>query len=281
MPATDEQADRAAILQHIHSIFQAYLRKDRAALRATHSADWTGFQGPSMQIERSIVDYMVNAEKSLEALDGVGYEILDSIVQVSGDAATVFYTARYDYRDRAGRHGALPLRSIDLYRRERGEWIQSGSHISVIPGEGVWQAASQAEAPRPRTLSPDEQQALLTSRQAVWNAWFADDHEALLRVIPEEGIAGDPDAGDWASRDEILRRAAQFRASGARLVRLEFPQTHFQAYGSVVILYTRYELVTRSSDGAEHLLTGRATEVFIRRSEGWLNSGWQLDIDRE
>ncbi len=35
--------DREQILQHIHSIFQAYLRQDRDAIRKTHTPDWTGF----------------------------------------------------------------------------------------------------------------------------------------------------------------------------------------------------------------------------------------------
>lgn len=51
------------VLAHIDDIFQAYLRKDREALRRTHTRDWVGFQGPSVKIERGIEDYMVNAEK--------------------------------------------------------------------------------------------------------------------------------------------------------------------------------------------------------------------------
>ena len=132
-------SDREQVLQHIHSIFQAYVRKDREAIRRTHTPDWTGFQGPSVKIERGIEDYMVNAEKSLQNLHGTGYELLDTEVQVYGDLALVYYVARYDYRDASGQEGSLPLRSLDVYRRENGEWNQAGSHIAVIPTAAEWQ----------------------------------------------------------------------------------------------------------------------------------------------
>ena len=45
-----------------------YLRKDRAVIRSARTHDWTGFQGPSVKIERGIDDYMVNAEQSLQHL---------------------------------------------------------------------------------------------------------------------------------------------------------------------------------------------------------------------
>ncbi len=136
------QRDREAILAHIHSIFQAYLRKDRATIRHTHTADWTGFQGPSVKIERGIEDYMINAERSLQAFDGTGYEILDTEIQLYGDVAVVYYVARYDYRTAAGETGSLPLRSVDVYRRKGGEWNQAGSHITPIPSAGNWGEAT-------------------------------------------------------------------------------------------------------------------------------------------
>jgi len=41
--AADRPADAAAIRAHIESIFQAFVDKDRAALAATHGAEWRGF----------------------------------------------------------------------------------------------------------------------------------------------------------------------------------------------------------------------------------------------
>lgn len=134
----EQSKDREAILAHIHSIFQAYIRRDRDAIRHTHTADWTGFQGPSTKIERGIDDYMVNAERSLASFQGTGYELLDTEVQVYGNVAVVYYIARFDFRAADGTAGSLPLRSVDIYRRENGKWIQAGSHITPIPTGGSW-----------------------------------------------------------------------------------------------------------------------------------------------
>ena len=138
-PATAAgEDDRAAVLAHIRSIFQAYIDRDRTTIEKTHSRDWTGFQGPSTKIERGIADYMVNAERSLAAFRGTGYELLDTEVQLHGDLALVYYLARYDYLDAAGEARSLGLRSLDVYRRERGEWTQCGSHITSMPAGGSW-----------------------------------------------------------------------------------------------------------------------------------------------
>jgi ketosteroid isomerase-like protein len=134
-------ADRAEILGHIRSIFQAYLDQDREAIRRTHSPDWTGFQNPSQVIERGIEAYMKNAELSLRTLRGTGYQLLDTEVQIHGDAAVVYYVARYDYVTADGASGSVPLRSVDIYRREPEGWIQCGSHIGVIPATESWKEA--------------------------------------------------------------------------------------------------------------------------------------------
>ena len=135
---TRTTTDQEQVLAHIDSIFQAYVRRDRDAIRRLHTNDWIGFQGPSTTIERGIDAYMKNAETSLEHFRGTGYEILDSEVQLFGDLALVYYVARYDYRDKDEREGSIPLRAIDIYRRENGEWNQAGSHITVIPSGGSW-----------------------------------------------------------------------------------------------------------------------------------------------
>ena len=142
MNPTISKSDRNMILEHIDSIFQAYIRRDRDAIRRLHTDDWIGFHGPSTTIERGIDAHMKNANASLDHFRGTGYEILDSEIQLFGDLALVFYVARYDYRDMEGKTGSIPLRSIDIYRRERGEWNQVGSHISVIPAGGSWGESS-------------------------------------------------------------------------------------------------------------------------------------------
>ena len=133
--ADTDNSDPELILDHIHSIFKAFIAKDRTTLRATHSEDWTGFMVPSTEIERGLNAYLRNAEKSLESFDGTGYELLDHEIKIIGDLALVYYVARYDCKDKEGKEHSLPLRSIDIYRRDSGHWIQAGSHIAIIPTE--------------------------------------------------------------------------------------------------------------------------------------------------
>ena len=290
--------DREQILQHIHTIFQAYVRQDRDTIRKTHTPDWTGFLGPSVRIERGIDAYMVNAEKSLQNLRGTGYELLDTEVQIYGDMALVYYIARYDYRNREGREGSIPLRSIDVYRREHGEWNQCGSHITPIPAGGDWgeggaedprahsnqlnttasTAASRSELTMPRALAPTEREGLFKARDAVWRAWFAGDQAALRAVVPDEAIAMDAGVADWADQAEILRRSSAFASSG-KLVRLEFPETRIQVYGNVAILYTSFVFETEQ-EGKRNVTSGRGTEVFLFRDGKWVNTGWHLEEDK-
>jgi ketosteroid isomerase-like protein len=141
-----QTGDREQIIDHIHSIFSAFLRRDREALRGAHTDDWVGFLGPSSRIERGIEAYMKNAELSLQNFQGKGYELLDTEVQINGDVALVFYVARYDCTDTDGHDTSIPLRSVDVYRREAGGWIHSGSHIAVIPSSGDWGEGDATES---------------------------------------------------------------------------------------------------------------------------------------
>ncbi|MDH3892436.1 MAG: nuclear transport factor 2 family protein [candidate division Zixibacteria bacterium] len=141
---TDTQrADREKIIGHIHCIFQSFLKRDREAIKKAHTEDWVGFLGPSVGIERGIDAYMANVDKSLESFKGTGFELLDTEVQLYGDLALVYYVARYQYEGEDGSSHSLPLRSVDVYRRESGDWIQAGSHITVIPTGGAWGQASR------------------------------------------------------------------------------------------------------------------------------------------
>ena len=134
-------AERAEILAHIHTIFAAFIRQDREALRRTHTADWTGFQNPSTRIERGSEADMQQAELALQSLGVTGFEILESVVHLHGDVAIVYYVARYDYQGADGHAGSVPLRSVDIYLRQGDGWIQSGSHIGVIPAKASWTEA--------------------------------------------------------------------------------------------------------------------------------------------
>lgn len=132
------EAEKAELLEHVHRIFRAFLARDREQIERLHSRDWIGFLGPSTAIERGIGDYMVGADQSLDSFRGVSYEILESEVQISGDVGLVFYVATYTYDNGEEDGGTIPLRSVDVFRRRDGSWIQTGSHISVIPSGGRW-----------------------------------------------------------------------------------------------------------------------------------------------
>lgn len=138
MSEKSEKKDREKIINHIHSIFKAFLGKDREAIKNAHSNDWVGFMGPSQKIERGIDDYMVHADLSLSSYKGVDYEIIDTEIQLYGDLGIVYYVARYDYEDANGERHSIPLRSVDIYRREADGWIQAGSHITPIPSHAGW-----------------------------------------------------------------------------------------------------------------------------------------------
>src|SRR6266436_7753880 len=54
----DRAADREAIRAHIDSIFQAFIKKDAKALRATHALNWLGYLEGSRTMIKGIESYM-------------------------------------------------------------------------------------------------------------------------------------------------------------------------------------------------------------------------------
>jgi ketosteroid isomerase-like protein len=135
-PAADA-GDAAIILDHVRGIFGAYLARDREAIRRAHTDDWTGFLVGSAAIERGIAAYMRGADHSLATFRGTAFEITDHALEVRGELALLYYTARYDYKDADDRPATLRLRSLDVYRREPGGgWNQAGSHIAIVPPGG-------------------------------------------------------------------------------------------------------------------------------------------------
>ena len=270
VPGEDRPSDRAAIRAHIDSIFRAYIAKDREAVRATHAQEWRGFLTNTPAIVRGIKPYMAEAEISLSRPQGmVGYEMIDFDVLFYGDTAMVPYIARLDVVI-GGTHVAPLLRVLDVYARLDGDWIQVASNTSLHP-------ETQAEYRRyPRPLTASQRERLLAAREAVWRAWFTNDRPHLEATIPPETVAINAGEEAWVDREAVLRGARELVASGAKLVRLEFPRTEFQVYGDVAILYSRYELELES-DGVRQVQAGRGTEVFVLREGRWLNAGWHLD----
>ena len=266
--ANSTLSDRDAIVAHVRSIFDAYLRHDRAAIRATHTEDWRGFQVATRQIVRGLPGYMEAAEDVLRRLRATRYELLDTEVDVQGDRALVWYVARDWLDDGLGGERTVLLRALDVYRREKAGWNQCGSHVSAL-AEGAW----------PTPLTDAERSALLAARETVWRAFFANDQAALARLLPPETIAVNAGTEPWLDRKGALAMAEEWAAGGLRLLSLEFERTDIQRYGDVAILYPRYRWEAEMS-GERTSCAGRATEIFVRRDGAWLNAGWHLDSGR-
>jgi ketosteroid isomerase-like protein len=269
--AKNRAADEEAIRAHIDSVFQAYMRKDRVAVRTTHAHDWRGFIRASRGVVRGIEQYMREAEPIFASPSKlVGYQMCDYDTVFFGSSLAVVNYVVDIHWEFAGIRGTDTLRVLDVYAKENGHWNQAASNVATHPDT----IATQRQQPRP--ISPAERAELLRQREAVWRAWFANDRAYLDKVIPAETIAINAGEEPWHTRESVLAGAEQFAASGARLVRLEFPKTEVQVYGDVAILYTTY-LFEAEQGGQRTTVSGRGTEIFVHRDGRWVNSGWHLD----
>jgi hypothetical protein len=136
-----------------------------------------------------------------------------------------------------------------------------------------------ASGPIPQTLTPPVRKELIEARESVWRSFFTNDRAMLEKLIPEETIVMDPGSVELGSRNSVLMGAAQFAKSGAKLVRLEFPVTGIQYYGSVAIVYSTY-LYEIEAHGTRTPFSGRITEVFVFRKNHWVNPGWHMEATR-
>jgi hypothetical protein len=126
------------------------------------------------------------------------------------------------------------------------------------------------------TFAQDERGEILKVRESVWRAWFANDSKVLERLVPSDTIVISSDEAKWKNQADILRTAAEFQADGGKLLRLEFPRTEIQRFGEVAIIWTSY-LVETEENGKRVVVSGRATEIFVRRNGEWVNPGWHTD----
>ena len=139
----DDEAAKAEIVAHIHSIFQAFIDQDRETIRATHSEDWTGFQTSARSITRGIDGYMVNVGFNNPMRR---YELEDVEVKVHGDIAIVFYVAHWwSHVPSIAMYVRQRARSVDIYERRDGEWIQTGSNINIMRRPGAMQKEGSEE----------------------------------------------------------------------------------------------------------------------------------------
>ena len=269
VPGDQRQADREAIRNHIDKIFQAYIHKDVDVIRATHAPAWLGFQSNSQTAIHGIDQYMKDVNGFIQSpVRMTAYKMLEFDVIFYGDVAIITYVADVSY-EYEGNTSNRKLRVLDVYAKLGGEWNQVGSDTQLHP------VSLAAEMQRPQTLGADDKKELLAAREAVWRDFFANNAPHLAETIPPELIA--IEYGDkWSTRDDVLANAKGFADQGGKLVRLEFPQTEFQMYGSTAILYSKFVCETEVA-GKHMTRSGRATEIFVYRQGKWVNVGWHID----
>jgi hypothetical protein len=274
----DRSADAAAVRAHIESIFQAFIDGDQDKIFATHTEDWRGLLEGYPTPIKGIDEYMrangiewprpANAPKMTPYLPkGTTYKISDFDVHFYGpELAVASFIGEFQ-------HNGVTLRRfriMDVYAKRKGSWIQAASHTAIDP---EWRAEQISQ---PRTVTPEIRERILAAREAVWKAWFANDRALLEKLIPEEAIAIDSGEENWSTRSAILEGAKRFADSGGKLVKLEFPKTEIQVYGNTVIVYTSYVYETEVN-GKRTTVSGRGTEMFVRRGNDLVNVGWHLD----
>jgi ketosteroid isomerase-like protein len=271
----DRAADRAAIRAHIDRIFQAFIHKDAAELRATHDEHWLGYLEGSGTVIRGIAAYMENSTYGIGNPDYgmTGYKMREFDMIFQGDAAFVTFVADVDSKSPEGpRHRAL--RITDFYVKHNGAWIQAGSDTELHPESMQARMAEFTE--RPRTLGDAARKSLLAAREAVWRAYFANDRAVLDKLIPADLVTIEPRGQEFGNRAQVLAGAEATAKSGVKLVRLEFPKTEIQVYGNTAVIYSTY-LYELERDGKRTPSSGRVTEVFVNRNGQWVNPGWHMD----
>jgi len=269
-PQDDRTADREAIRAHIDSIFQAFIDKDAAKLRATHEQNWLGYLEGSSTMIHGVDGYMnYNYVDPASPYGMKGYKMREFDMIFKGDAAFVCFTADVESNTPNGPLKRV-LRIADFYTKQNGKWIQTGSDTELHPES----AAEQQQTPR--SLGDQMKKRLLDAREAVWRAYFSNDRAALEKLIPEETIAINAGDNTWENRKAILDGAERFAKSGGKLVRLEFPKTEIQVYGYTAVVYSNYSYELEIG-GQRSQQTGRVTEVFVLRKGQWVNPGWHMD----
>ena len=271
VPGDKRLGDREAVLKSLDKIFQGFIHENDEALRATHSAQWLGFLEGASNVMHGVEEYMAASTSPVKSpVHMTAYKLLEIDVLFYGDMAIVPFVCEIeiggpDIKEPIKRK----LRILDVFAKLNGEWVQVATDTAQSPDA---QAMSMASL---RTLGEPGKKSLLEAREAVWRAYFTNDRAKLEELLPEELIAID-NGEKWATRDDIFSGAKSFVEGGGKLVRLEFPETKIQVYGYTAIVYSKY-LYEINGGGKQFTRTGRATEMFVRRQDKWLNTGWHLD----
>jgi ketosteroid isomerase-like protein len=266
----DRAADREAVRAHIDSIFQAFIKKDAAALRATHADNWLGYLDDSGTLLKGIDRYMDWNEVDPKSPYGMkSYKMREFDMIFKGDAAFVCFVPEIESNTPNGPYLRV-LQICDFYTKSDGQWIQSGS--DTTPHRETVEA--QLTASRP--LGDQMRKRLLDAREAVWRAYFGGDRVTLEKLIPDDTITIEAEENTWGNRQMVLDGAERFVKAGGKLLKLEFPKTEIQTYGYTAIVYSNYSYEIEI--GGQHInKTGRVTEIFVLRKGEWVNPGWHMD----
>jgi hypothetical protein len=278
-------ADAAAIRAHIESIFQAFIDGDIDKIYATHSEDWRGILDGSSTPIKGIDEYMqangiewprpANAPKHTPYYPaGTRYRVSNFDVHFySPELAVANFFGEFERNINNIPVTLRRFRIMDIYAKRKGNWIQVASHTVVDP---EWKLEQMS---KPLAVTPQIREQVLRAREAVWRAYFTNDQAALTRLIPDEAIAIDDGAEEWSNRAAILAGAQRFADGGGKLVKLEFPKTELQIYGNTIIVYTTYSYELEMQ-GKRMTQRGRGTEIFVRRGNELVNTGWHLDAEK-
>src|SRR5437762_13435391 len=127
----DRAADREAIRAHIDSIFQAFIKKDAAALRATHAQNWLGYLEGSRTMIKGVDGYMEWNDVDPKSRYGMkSYQLREFDMIFKGDAAFVCFVPEIDAMTPNGPYHRV-LRICDFYTKNDGKWIQRGSDTAL------------------------------------------------------------------------------------------------------------------------------------------------------
>src|SRR3989449_3395386 len=209
----DRAADREAIRAHIDSIFQAFIKKDAAALRATHVQNWLGYLEGSRTMIKGVDGYMDWNQVDPKSPYGMkSYKMREFDMIFKGDAAFVCFVPEIESVTPNGPYYRA-VRICDFYTKQDGKWIQNGSDTALH------QESLEEQLAAPRPLGDQMKKRLLEAREAVWRAYFAGDRATLEKLIPDETIAIEAGDNTWSNRQTIIDRAAEFAKSGGKLVK--------------------------------------------------------------
>lgn len=156
--------------------------------------------------------------------------------------------------------------------------MRYGNYLAlVLAMSGPSRVGAQAAPTVTGVLPAAELTALERIRKDVWVNWFTGDTAALHRVLPTELIAISPDGSPWQTLQQTLDGSLKFKAAGNSLVSVAFEGTTVHRFEPVVVMFSRYEVVTERA-GQRSTQRGRATEVFVRKEGRWVHTSWHLDV---